>query len=94
MSSIPVLAKSGAIIPMNLDDKSNSWQNPENMEIWLYSGNGEFTLYEDDGESENYKNGAFATTKFSLEENADDLSFNISERGKGWEAGQKHPYAL
>lgn len=78
MSSIPVLAGEGAIIPMNSDDKSNAWQNPENMEIWLYSGNGDFTLYEDDGESENYKNGAFVTTKFSLEENADDLSFNIN----------------
>lgn len=77
MSSIPVLAKEGAIIPLNRDEKSNSWQNPEELELWLYSGNGAFTLYEDDGESENYKNGAFVKTHFSLEEKGDDLSFFI-----------------
>ena len=77
MSSIPVLAKEGAIIPLNSDSKSNSWQNPEKLDIWLYSGNGDFTLYEDDGESENYKNGAFVKTRFALEEKGGDLSFCI-----------------
>lgn len=78
MSSIPVLAKAGAIIPLNSESKSNSWGNPEELEIFIYSGNGDFILYEDDGESENYKKGAFVKTHFALEEKGADLSFCIN----------------
>jgi len=46
LESIPVLAKAGGILPMSLD-KGNSVKNPENMEVLVYEGNGEYVLYED-----------------------------------------------
>lgn len=78
ISSIPVLAKEGAIIPLAVNDRTNDWKNPEDMEILIYRGKGSFTLYEDDGETMNYKNGAFAETRFDVEEDGNDLIFTIS----------------
>ena len=47
LDSIPVLAKSGAILPLS-NDKGNSVANPENLEFEIYNGNNTYTLYEDD----------------------------------------------
>lgn len=46
-TSIPVLAKEGAIIPLGPCD-SNSTENPANLDILVYHGDGEFSMYEDD----------------------------------------------
>ncbi len=46
LESIPVLAKSGAILPFS-GDSGNSCKNPKRLNMRIYSGNGEFTLYED-----------------------------------------------
>ncbi len=78
LSSIPVLAKEGAIIPLATDDRTNNWKNPEDMEILIYRGNGKFRLYEDDGETMNYKNGAFAETQFDVTEENEDVIFTIN----------------
>ena len=78
ISSIPVLAKEGAIIPLAVNDRTNDWKNPEDMEILIYRGKGTFTLYEDDGETMNYKNGAFAETRYDVEEDGNDMIFTIS----------------
>jgi Alpha-glucosidases, family 31 of glycosyl hydrolases len=52
-SSIPVLAKEGAIIPFS-EDEGNGSGNPKNLSLWVYRGNGSFTLYEDEGENNDY----------------------------------------
>ncbi len=78
ISSIPVLAKEGAIIPLAVNDRTNDWKNPEDMEILIYRGKGTFTLYEDDGETMNYRNGAFAETRFDVKEDGNDVIFTIS----------------
>ncbi|MGB4661190.1 MAG: TIM-barrel domain-containing protein, partial [Mobilitalea sp.] len=53
ITSIPVLAKAGSIIPMTGEEKlSNSLDNPEHLEIRVYAGaDGEFELYEDNSEN-------------------------------------------
>lgn len=78
LSSIPVLAREGSIIPLGLEGRKNSVSNPDAFEILIYRGNGSFTLYEDDGETLDYQNGAFCTTEFCVSEGADKLSFEIS----------------
>ena len=78
LSSIPVLAKEGSIIPLAADDRTNNWKNPEDMEILIYRGNGSFNLYEDDGETMAYKNGAFAETLFDITEENGDIVFTIN----------------
>lgn len=77
LSSIPVLAKEGAIIPLDDNDRKNYCGNPEKLDVWVYRGNGNFKLYEDDGESFEFENGAFAETEFTVKENGNDLEFSI-----------------
>ena len=79
LSSIPVFAREGAIIPLSSDGLTNNWKNPEEMDILIYRGNGEFPLYEDDGESLEFKNGACAVTKMNVLESGSSLKFRISK---------------
>lgn len=78
IESIPVLAKEGAIIPMSANDRDNDWTNPKDMVIRIFRGNNSFSLYEDDGETNAYQKGEFATTKFTVSEEGDNLRFAIS----------------
>lgn len=77
LNSIPVFAKAGAIVPMS-GDKGNSTKNPVHLTVRLYRGNGSFTLYEDDGETNNYKDGAYSFTEMRLTEEKDMLTFTLS----------------
>lgn len=77
-SSIPVLAKEGAIIPLSINDKTNDSSNPEDLEILAFRGNGTFTLYEDDGETNAYQHGAFCETMLEIQENENNgVAFRI-----------------
>ena len=60
LDSIPVLAKSGAVIPL-ATEKGNGTENPALLEVWVFEGSGSFTLYER-GEK-----GTEAFTRFSAE---------------------------
>lgn len=77
-TSIPVLAKEGAIIPMSLNE-GNDTSNPKTMEMWVYRGNNEFTLYEDDGISNGYREGKAAFTRFTVTEKDDEVRFVINK---------------
>ena len=50
LESIPVLIKSGGILPLSAD-KGNGCFNPCRLEIWVYVGNGKYTLFEDGKEA-------------------------------------------
>ncbi len=78
LESIPVLAREGAIIPMSSNDKENNWKNPKDMTLRIFRGNNTFELYEDDGETNEYKNGNFAITRYTVSEDNGNLSFIIS----------------
>ena len=73
-SSIPVLAKEGAILPLS-ENKGNDYSNPKQLEVWIYRGDNEFTLYEDQGEDNSYDT-AFAKTKMAIKE-GENLVFSI-----------------
>lgn len=64
-SSIPVLAKAGAIIPLGLSEGNDS-SNPTDLELWIYRGNGNFTMYEDRGD--NSYVDSYALTRFEQAE--------------------------
>lgn len=68
INEIPVLAKAGAIVPMEeVNSCTNGVENPKNMEVRIFAGsNGNFTLYEDDGETLDYLEGKYVETKMSL----------------------------
>ncbi len=77
-TSIPVLAKEGAIIPFGNYAKNES-DNPSVMELYVYRGNNSFTLYEDDGITNDYKDGKAAFTTFSVNEENTSVSFTIDK---------------
>lgn len=78
IESIPVFAKEGAIIPLSVNDKDNDCNNPKDMNIRIFRGNNTFELYEDDGETNAYKSGNFAITRYTVTENDNNVSFTVS----------------
>ena len=64
IDKIPVLVKSGGIIPMDGRDEGNGIDNPEYLEIYVCAGgDGEFTLWEDDGRESEFREEIWAQTK-------------------------------
>lgn len=93
--TIPVLAKEGAIIPLGINDRDNSWENPTDTEILIYRGNNRFSMYEDDGETMEYQNGKFAFTDFEVSENGDRVEFTVNPvRGGKSVVPQSRNYTL
>jgi alpha-glucosidase (family GH31 glycosyl hydrolase) len=78
MEDIPVFAKAGAIVPLGPDLGWGGVQNPEQVEIQVFPGqDNAFELYEDDGETNDYKAGKGAFTRFSSSWTGSSLRFRI-----------------
>lgn len=79
LEEIPVLAKSGAIVPMkDMTAYDNSTGNPQRLEIRVYPGKeGHFTLWEDDGEKADVREEDWASTPMSLKAERGAASFTI-----------------
>ncbi|MBQ4269748.1 MAG: alpha-xylosidase, partial [Clostridia bacterium] len=83
LDSIPVFAAEGAVLPLSKDD-GNGCENPENLEVYVFNGNGRYVLYEDNryvgGE-----NRAFTEFDLSLIEGGGVLKqvVTISTKGDG-----------
>ncbi len=68
LHEMPVLVKSGGIIPMAKLSHVNDVENPENMKIRVFTGKSNtFELYEDDGETNSHRQGAYAITEMKLD---------------------------
>lgn len=78
ISEIPVMVKSGGIIPLDGGAPKNGAKNPKHLEIHVFPGeDNTFTMYEDDGNTMSYKDGVCVKTKFDLK-NKEDLQFVIN----------------
>lgn len=77
-SSIPVLAKEGAIIPLGPEKYDNSVENPDELEILISRGNNSFILYEDDGETLQYNDGKYCETRFEVKKDYKNVIFEIN----------------
>ncbi len=68
ISTIPVLARAGAVIPMESEKTvSSRTDNPKDMMIKVFCGaDGNFNLYEDDGISMAYEKQEYAITRYNL----------------------------
>ena len=68
LDEYPVLAKEGAIIPLDgkiCSDLQNGTPTPDSLEILLVVGqDGQYELYEDDGSGEEFDNVKLSTTPF------------------------------
>lgn len=73
LESIPVLAPSGTVLPLSLDD-GNSCENPVRIELNVFNGNGKFSLYETKEDKEFF-------TDVTTEEENGAQKVTISGRG-------------
>ena len=94
LDSIPVLAKEGAIIPLDCNDTTNSVALPKKLEVLIFNGNSTFNMYEDDGKTADYKNGAFAFTEFNVCTTDTELKFSFKVTGDRSVIPQSRDYVL
>ncbi|MDE7201440.1 MAG: DUF5110 domain-containing protein, partial [Lachnospiraceae bacterium] len=74
ITTIPVLARAGAIIPFQEDYMENTSRNPKQLHLYVYTGeNGCFTLYEDDNTTTGYQNQKCAKTSYKWQEQEGSL---------------------
>ena len=78
LDTIPVLAKEGAIVPMYRNADTNDLSPEQPLEIHIWRGSGSFDLYEDDGESNGYREGICAITRFALAETDGGLTLTVT----------------
>lgn len=78
--SIPVLAKSGAVVPLS-KDKGNSADNPKNLELWIFKGNREFVMYEDNGKIDFDQHTAKTIITNSYDEKQNKITVSIKVEG-------------
>ncbi len=76
---IPLFLKAGAIVPLQPHiEGQNELGLGSDAELLVAAGDSNsFTLYEDDGETESWRNGAFATTEFSLDWKDNSATFKV-----------------
>ncbi len=79
LSKIPALMQKGGVLPLNYDYFGTG--NPDNLELVVTKGNGEYNLYEDDGESYDYKDGKTANTRICVAENGNDVTVTVKASG-------------
>lgn len=69
LTSIPVLAKAGAVLPFQEDYMECADENPSQLHIYVYTGaDGSFTLYEDDNSTNGYRQEQCVRTRYSWQE--------------------------
>lgn len=69
ITSIPVLARAGAVIPFQENYMENTGENPRQLHIYVYTGaDGGFVLYEDDNTTNDYQKGRCVRTSYSWKE--------------------------
>ena len=82
LETIPVLLKSGGIVPLAGEDDMDSFKNPSELELLIGAGaSGSFTLYEDDGISAEYINGKCVKTDIAIDWVEDSKSMTITIGG-------------
>lgn len=97
IENIPVLAKSGAIVPLSGNkDSCNGFDNLDNLDgilcnsielpdvlnvIICPGGSNTFSLYEDEGDGFKYQKGVYALTCFTLDWNQNSAQFSIDIKG-------------
>ena len=87
LDKLPLFVKGGAIIPMYPQMNYDGEKKTDSLTLNIYpEGRSSFQLYEDDGQTRDYKNGAYAETLISVSK-AKDIEIAI-DAVKGFFKGQ------
>lgn len=74
LDTIPVLAREGAILPLSAD-KGNKTDNPKNLTVLAFSGDGVFDLIEDNGKTDYNEHNAL--TRLEMKYDGSSVSFTV-----------------
>ena len=92
LDNIPVLMKSGAILPMtNMDEFSNSVENPKALDLLVFpAANGSFTLWEDEGDTAEDKDENWASTRLTYADgkftvSAPEGNLSVIPEARSWD---------
>lgn len=84
LERMPLYVKAGAIIPMQPVMQYVDERPIDTLRLRIWTGTGEFTLYEDDGESFEYRSGAWATTTYRVREAEQETIVEVEARQGNW----------
>ncbi len=92
----PVFVKSGAVIPLGINEEINNTTPPKDMEIHIFPGKSNtYTLFEDDGESDLYRKDFFLLTEIDYNYMPNNYSLIIrSKEGKTGIVPKKRNYKI
>ncbi len=80
ITTIPVFAKAGAILPFQEDYMEDADVNPKQLHLYVYTGkDGSFTLYEDDNATNDYQDGKCVKTRYDWQEKEGSLRICSAE---------------
>lgn len=85
LEKMPLYVRAGAIIPMQPVMQYVGERVVDSLTLRIYPGTGEFTLYEDDGQTFDYKQGAWATTTYRITTN----SLEVAARQGNWQPPER-----
>src|SRR5579875_3535866 len=86
LDRLPLYIREGAIVPMGPDLQYSGELPLDPLTLAIYPASGRtrsFTLYEDDGESTDYRAGAFAQTRFDVAETDGTIRWRAGARAGG-----------
>ncbi|MBW4573648.1 MAG: glycoside hydrolase family 31 protein [Aphanothece sp. CMT-3BRIN-NPC111] len=84
LERMPLYVRAGAIIPMAPVMQHVDERPLDQLTLRIWSGTGELTLYEDDGHTFEYKTGAWATTKYGVHADSQEIIVEIEARQGNW----------
>lgn len=94
ITTVPVFAKAGSVIPFQEDYMENADENPRKLHLYVYTGkDGSFILYEDDNKSTDYQKEKCAKTNFHWQEKEGCLSI-CSVKGEASLIPEKRDYII
>ncbi len=88
LERMPLYVKAGSIIPMQPVTQFVD-ECPMQLRLKVWSGDREFTLYEDDGESFEFRSGAWATTTYRVREVETEVIVEVDARQGEWNVGDR-----
>lgn len=84
LERMPLYVRAGAIIPMAPVMQYADEHPIDQLTLRIWRGTGEYRLYEDDGHSFEYRNGAWATTIYSVHLDGQEVIVEIKARDGEW----------
>lgn len=84
LEQMPLYVRAGSIIPMRSVMQYVDERPLDLLRVRIWKGTGEFTLYEDDGQTFEYKTGAFCTTSYRVCSGGQETVVTIDKREGGF----------